>query len=330
METKKKKFGIFGPKKDKQDAIEENRKPTLAFFFKTFVRKFPQLLRLNVLMIFQILPVIVIAVVFLAGDKTPTATSATFAPLYGINQSISNPSVSQTLDMASIQMGLPVFSTTMNFIILALVVFMAITWGWQNVGATYVIRGLARGDAVFVFSDFFYAIKRNLKQGFFFGLIDLALSAILVIDFLFFYPKTGASFGIDFMYFAIFALAIIYFIMRFYTYHLLITFDMKNFKIIKNAFIFSILGIKRNIMALIGIVAFVAIHIAVIMLLLSGPLGFIIILPVIYLLAVTAFMAGYAAYPIIDRYLIAPYAEEETEEFIYLTPDKPDQPSENE
>ena len=330
METKKKKMGIFGPKKEKKDAVEENRKPTLAFFFKTFVRKFPQLLRLNVLMLLQILPLIVIAIVFLAGDKTPTATSPTFAPLYGINQSLSTPAVSQALDMSSIQMGLPVFSTTMNFIIIALVILMAITWGWQNVGATYVIRGLIRGDAVFVFSDFFYGIKRNLKQGFLFGVIDLILSAVLVVDFVFFYPKTGTSFGIDFMYFAIFALAIIYFMMRFYIYHLLITFDMKNFKIIKNAFIFSILGIKRNILALIGIVLFVAIHVALIMLLISGPLGFIIIIPAIYLLAVSAFMAGYASYPVIDRYLIEPYAEEETEEFIYLTPDDSEKSSSNE
>jgi uncharacterized membrane protein YesL len=324
LETNKKRFGIFGSKKEKKDATPENRAPTLRFFFKTFVRKFPQLLRLNVLMIFQMLPLIAIAIVFLAGDKTPASTSASFAPLYGINQSISTPNASALLDMSSVQMGLPVFSTTMNFIILGLAIFMALTWGWQNIGATYVIRGLVRGDAVFVFSDFFYGIKKNLKQGFLFGLTDLVFSAVLVIDFLFFYSKTGTSFGNDFMYFVIFALAIIYFIMRFYIYHLLITFDMQNFKIIKNAFIFSILGIKRNIMGLLGIVAFVALHIALIMLLISGPLGFIIILPAIYLLAVTAFMAGYASYPIIDRYLIAPYAEEETEEFIYLTPDKAD------
>lgn len=321
---KKKKFALFNSNKEKKDAVEENRKPTLGFFFKTFVRKFPQLLQLNFLMIFQMLPFIVVAIVLLAGDKTPSATSPTFAPLYGINQSLYVPSVSQALDMSSIQMGLPVFSTTMNFVIIALVVFMAITWGWQNVGATYVIRGLVRGDAVFVFSDFFYAIKRNLKQGFILGLIDFLLCAVLGIDFLFFYPKTGINFGTDFMYFVIFALVIIYFIMRFYMYHLLITFDMKNFKIIKNSFIFSILGIKRNIMALIGIVAFIAIHIALIMLLISGPLGFTVILPAIYILPVTAFMAGYASFPIIDRYLIAPYAAEESDDFVYLKPNDTD------
>ena len=33
------------------------------------------------------------------------------------------------------------------------------------------------------------------------------------------------------------------------------------------------------------------------------------ILPFLYFLSFTAFMATYAAYPIIDRYMIAPYAE---------------------
>jgi hypothetical protein len=36
-------------------------------------------------------------------------------------------------------------------------------------------------------------------------------------------------------------------------------------------------------------------------------------------------MGTYAAYPIIDKYLIAPYAsKEDTEEFIYLKPDEDD------
>ena len=123
------------------------------------------------------------------------------------------------------------------------------------------------------------------------------------------------------MYFVIFALAIIYFIMRFYIYLLLVTFDMKTFKIIKNSFIFSILGIKRNIMALLGIILVVVIHALMIWFLISTPLGFTMILPFVYILALTAFMSAYAAFPIIDKYLIEPYAEkEDEEEFVYLKP----------
>jgi uncharacterized membrane protein YesL len=113
--------------------------------------------------------------------------------------------------------------------------------------------------------------------------------------------------------------------MRFYVYNLLITFDMKNFKIIKNAFIFSILGIKRNILALLGIILFLGLHLLLIFFLMPTPFGFVIILPLMYALATTAFMGTYAAYPIIDKYLIAPYAsKEDTEEFIYLKPDEDD------
>lgn len=321
MERKKKKFKLFDMNRDGKGAVKENRKPTFAFFFKSLFRKLPQLLRLNVLMLFQILPIIFFVLVLLLGNKTPSPTSTLFAPLFGIDQTLSLPSAAQTLDISSLQMSLPILSTLNNFTLIFLALFLAITWGWQNVGATYVLRGLMRGDAVFVFSDFFYGIKRNLKQGFIFGLIDFVLCAVLVIDIVYFNQLTGQSFGLDFMYFVILALIIIYVMMRFYIYNLLITFDMKNFKIIKNAFIFSILGIKRNVMALLGIVVFVGIHLLLIFFLMPTPFGFVIILPLIYALAITAFMGTYAAYPIIDKYLIAPYAEETNdEEFIYLKP----------
>ncbi len=319
METKKKKFKLFDMNRDGKGAKEESRKPTFTFFFKLFFRKFPQLLTLNLLMIFQAIPLIVIALVYFIGDKTPTATNVLFAPLMGIDQISSTPGASVLLDMSSIQMGLPSISPIMSWIMLGLVLFLAITWGWQNVGATYVLRGLVRGDAVFVFSDFFYAIKRNFKQAFFMGLIDFIICAVLAVDFIFFYQQTG-GFGLDFMYFMIFALIIIYFIMRFYLYHLLVTFDLKNFKIFKNALIFSVLGIKRNILAFLGIALLVVIHGALIMVLV--PLGdsLSIVIPMIYLLAATAFMSSYAAYPVIDKYMIKPY-EKHDDSFIYFKED---------
>ena len=100
---------------------------------------------------------------------------------------------------------------------------------------------------------------------------------------------------------------------------LLVTFDMKIFKIIKHSLIFSILGIKRNIMALLGIVLLVVLHIALTIALFPIGITLPLILPIVYAIATTAFMAAYAAYPVIDKYMIAPYAEEKTEdEFVYL------------
>ena len=317
--TKKKKFKLFDMNKDGK-GVEKNEdtRPTFLNFFKSFFRKFPHLLRLNLLMVLQIVPLIIIACLYFLGPKSPTMSNVMFAPLFGLHQSSGVADLSSLLDLSSVQMGLPLFSPLVNVIIISLVVIMAITWGWQNIGATYVIRGLVKGDPVFVFSDFFYAIKKNLKQGLILGLIDFVISGVLIIDFFYFYQQTG-SFGLDFMYFAILALMLLWFVMRFYIYNLLITFDIKIFKLIKNAFIFSILGVKRNILAFLGIIILVVFHVFLIIMLLPMGISIPIILPFFYLLAAIGFMASYAAYPIIDRYMIAPYATKNNEEeFVYL------------
>ncbi|MBR6679707.1 MAG: YesL family protein [Clostridia bacterium] len=306
-EKNKKKFKLFDMNRDGKGVYEkESRKPTLLFFFKLLVRKFTQLLQLNLLMLFLVIPILVVIGVYFLGDKAATVTELSFAPLYGINQISPMPSSSVFVDMASLQMDLPVFSPMMNVLIIAMILFLAITFGWQQVGAAYVLRGLFRGDAVFVFSDYFYAIKRNFKQAFFMGLLDFVCGAVLIIDFLYFYNLTG-SFGFDFMYFTIFAIAIIYIIMRFYMYTMLVTFDLKNFKIIKNSLIFTVLGIKRNIIALVGIVLLLALHILLIVLLLPFGITIPIILPFVYIMAVLGFIGTYAAYPIIDKHMIEPY-----------------------
>lgn len=312
-ETSKKKFKLFDMNRDGKGVYEqENRKPTLGFFFKLFFRKFNQLLQLNLLLLPLVIPFIVLLCIFILGEKTPTVMDLTYAPIYGINTVTDGVGLQNVLDLSSLQMEVPVFSPLINILIIAMFLILAVTWGWQNVGAAYVLRGLFRGDAVFVFADYFYGIKRNFKQAFFLGLVDFICSAVLILDFMFFFSRTG-SFGLDFMYFMIFALLLIWIMMRFYLYNLLITFNLRNFKILKNALIFSVLGIKRNIMAFLGIVALIVLHILLIFLIL--PLGFAValILPFVYIMAAIGFMATYAAYPVIERYMIEPYENEQSE-----------------
>ncbi|MBO5939434.1 MAG: DUF624 domain-containing protein [Clostridia bacterium] len=304
----KKKFKLFDMNRDGKGVYEvETRKPTLKFFFVLLWRKFSQLLQLNLMMLLKIIPILTVLGLYLLGTKTPTVTEAIYVPISGITKIIHAPSLTAALDLSSIQMELPVLSPWMNVLIIVLTLFLALTWGWQSVGSTYVLRGLFRGDAVFVFSDYFHAIKKNFKQAFLLGLLDFLFTAVLILDFIFFYYRTGVSFGMDLMYFAVFAMGIIYLVMRFYLYHLLITFELSNFKIIKNALIFSILGIKRNIMALIGFVVFLAFHIVLIILLLPIGISIPLVLPFVYILALFGFISTYAAYPIIDRYMIQPY-----------------------
>lgn len=305
--TQKKKFKLFDMNRDGKGVYEEeSRKPTLGFFFKLYFRKFTQLLQLNLMMLFMVIPLIAIIFIYFLGDKTPTMTDALYAPLYGISTSSPSVDVANILDLSSIQMEIPVFNHTMIILMIIMFVFMAVTWGWQNVGSAYVLRGLFRGDAVFVFSDYFYGIKRNFKQAFFLGILDFIISAVLIVDFIYFFNLTG-SFVFDFMYFAIMALLIIWIMMRFYLYNLLVTFDLKNFKIIKNSFIFSILGIKRNIMAFLGIALLIVIHILLIFVFIPLGISIPLILPLVYVISTIGFIATYAGFPIIQKYMIDPY-----------------------
>ena len=273
-------------------------------------------------MLFQVIPLIVIFfTVEVYGSKTPMVTDALYAPLYGITTAAPTTSAVSLLNLVGIQIETSLYYTpTMIIVMACMLLFLAITFGWQNAGAAYVLRGLVRGDAVFVVSDYFYAIRRNRKQAFFLGLLDFACTALLILDFVFLTDMTGTGFFMDVMYFLILALMIVYVVMRFYLYQLLITFDLSNLKILKNALIFTVLGIKRNVMAILGIVLLVVLHIVLLFLSLSYGLSVFLVLPLIYIVSMIAFIATYAAYPIIDRYMIAPYAKQESldepEEFV--------------
>ena len=253
--------------------------------------------------------------------QTPVSGEVLFPQLLGANAVASTPTTTLLFDLFGAQQNIPIF-TTWTYIGMGIcIALLVITWGWQNVGAAYIVRNMVRGEPVFIWSDYFYAIKRNLKQGFFLGLIDAVVIFTLGFDISYFWGR-GGTFTLDFGFYVTIALIIIYFLMRFYIYLLLVTFDLSIYKILKNALIFSMLGFKRNFMGVLGIALITGFHLLLIPLLITTPLsGLPIILPFLWYMAVVTFTSAYAAYPIIDRYMIAPYANqlkeaEETEEAV--------------
>ncbi|MBP3667796.1 MAG: hypothetical protein J6K29_12205 [Clostridia bacterium] len=303
---KKKKFKLLDPMRDGKGVEKgEDTTPTLKRFFKLWGRKFWKLISLNLLMVVQIIPLLLIAFLYFAGPKIPTLYNPLYAPLLGA-QTAAPTSVGMTLfnSAAGLMHQTPVFNSWAHWVMAALVIFQLITYGWQRTGTTYILRGLVRGDGVFMISDYFYAIRRNLKQGFVMGLIDCAALFALGFDLFYFLnaPTTG---GNNFMYWMIFALILIYGIMRFYTYLMMVTFDMKISKILKNALIFTVMGIKRNIMALLGIVLLTGIF-AVLIIFLGQLVPAFFILPFLCLLGFCGFMYTFAAYPVIQKYMIDP------------------------
>ncbi len=302
MENQKKRGFFFFRNTDRPDAVAEDTTPTLGYFFKLLWRKKGKLLSLNLMMAMLYIPLIACVVIYLFSSTIPTTESALYAPLLGIQIGGGSPMANLLLGALSKQLNIPVLTAGRKVAIAILLGFTALTWGWQNVGATYNLRSLVRGDSCFLFSDYFYAIRRNLKQGFFFGLLDVAIIAVLAVDFFYFSAMTNVPLGGVFI-----VLAIMYAVMRFYIYHMMITFDLSLKKLLKNALLFVMLGLKRNVMALLGLVLVFVLNFVLIVWGLSVGLSIFLILPIFYLPALAGFMAAYAAWPNIQRYMIDAY-----------------------
>ncbi len=312
---KKKKIKLLDPMRDGKGVEKgEDTRPTLKRFFKLWGRKFWRLVEVNLLMLVQVIPLALCVYLYLAGPKVATQYNLLYPALLGA-QTAQPTTVGSTLfnSAAGLIHTQPVFNSWAHWVMIALIIFEVITYGWQKVGTTYILRNMVRGDGVFLISDYFYAIKRNLKQGFFMGLLDCAVIGTMVYNFFYYMSSPATGFN-NFMYVLTIALALIYVIMRFYTYLMLVTFDMKIWKMLKNALIFTMLGIKRNLMALLGMAAMIGIFVLLGILLLQFNVYAVIILPVLCLLGFSGFMYNYAAYPILEKYMIAPPTPKATAE----------------
>ena len=94
--------------------------------------------------------------------------------------------------------------------------------------------------------------------------------------------------------------------MRFYFYQLIVTVELNIRAVLKNAWLFAILGLGRNIIATAAII----ISVGVIMFV--HPLIEFVAVPFIGF-SFCGFIAVYTTYPIIEKYLIKPVRDAEKE-----------------
>ena len=305
------KFDFLGKNKERQEIEEEEDKtPNLKYFFKLWGRRFTKLLSVNLVALLQFVPLVAAYLVYFWADTTTSvsANNLAFPLIQGVSILDSTSGNLALLTLFASQTNLPIITFWMTALRAVFILLFVVTFGWFNIGHTYLMREMIHGRPVFIFSDIKYAVKKNAKQGFVLGLIDAAIIYILYTNLTTLSDGSMVGFLGDVSYVANFAIAIIYIFMRFYLYLMAITFDMKIFKIIKNALIFVMLGIKRNLMALLFTIVLVGINFLIF--LLYTPLG--LVLPFFYLFSFPAFAAAYAAYPIIQKYMIdpSPYAKQ--------------------
>lgn len=318
MEKKKKKLKIFDFQKEGKGVSKNSIKkdPGLKNFFVSFKNSFGKLVSVNIFFVLGNFPLL-----FLIAALSGVSKNEVFLPLSDIFQNLNG---LITADGGYTPYKLSLFAieglqnqtmapTMLTYFLYAFGALAIFTFGPVNASTSYIIRNLVSGEPVFVWTDFWYSFKRNIKQSLPFGILDIALNALLLFNIYTTFMNTD-KFFLSMLFWCYIIIFYIYFTMRYYIYVQMVTFKLTVFKIMKNALIFSLIGFKRNILATLGIILCVLL----ILMFLFGSGGFLVPLavaaPLAILFAMMAFMKVYASYYKIKEIMIDPYLEEHPEQ----------------
>lgn len=212
-----------------------------------------------------------------------------------------------------------------------------VTCGLADVGLTYVTRNFARETHAFVPSDMFDIIRKTWKKALPMGILGILIFAICIFDIFFFWQTSTGWLGLIGLS-ASFLIFMIVDFMFYYIYMMMITFHFTFKQLLKNAFSFAVVGIKRNL--LIGVILLLLYVIGGLILFIpvAGP----VLLMLIYIFLFPAFrslLIQFTIFPVVKKFIIDPYYKEHPGEdidkmrSINLSPDdipKPDGEEEQE
>ena len=318
LKKEKKGLKIFDITRDGKGLSKNEKinKSGLKRFFITYRDSFGKLFSVNILFVVCNFPLIFLIMVLSGVTKLEAIipTNDIFQNLSAIFMNTPpNPS-SMTLYALEGINSVVMINTPLTYVFYGISLLTLFTFGVTNVGTAYILRNIAMGEPVFLMQDFIYAIKRNWKQALPFGVIDGLINVILIFN-IFTTLTSGGSFATSLMLWSNIILFIIYFFMRSYIYIQMVTFKLSVFKMIKNALIFSLLGIKRNIMSLLGCAVLVLLEVIFLFGLGGLLMPLAIGLPLLMMLSTMAYMKVFAAYFKIEEIMIIPYKAEHPEEF---------------
>lgn len=316
---KKKRFKLFDSQREGKGVTKEEAllPPGLKKFFILYKRDFSRLLSVNILMVLGNFPVLflIVALSGLVSNELVYPSNDAFGVFSGILEMEGYSAPTLALNGILGSLGTANAYTPLTYLFFGLGALLFFTFGLVNVGTTYILRNMVKGEPVFVWSDFWYAIRRNLKQGFFFGILDLLI--LLLIPYNVMLLTQGSGFGNGILFWLNIVFGLTYLAMRAYIYIQMVTFDLSIYKILKNALIFSVVGFKRNFVAFLGKLFLV--FITVILAYSGVLLSLAIVLPFLLLLANGAYMSTYAAYYKIEELMIKPYLKKQEEKSAVAT-----------
>lgn len=184
-------------------------------------------------------------------------------------------------------------------VFILLLIVCIVLYGPATAGFTYVQRNMAREEHAFIVSDFFEHAKKNFKQAVIMSFIDFIVLFAEIGIILTYINSLAQSSAVILSFIIACLFFLVFFVLRFYTYQILVTFELKTIHIYRNALLLAIAAFGKN--ALILIILFLSFSV-----IFFYPVFGIILIPVI-LLSIFGFIINFNIYPTIKRFMIDSY-----------------------
>ena len=307
-EPKKKKGPLFfrwltkdGKGVSKDDAIKIDDY-NVKNFFKLYWRRIRNIIKINWIYIFGNFPILALFLAISGNfSHAATAPQSQFYPIvYGMSTISGNAPVTMPMMGVHAVMGTTTAYSWVDYVLFGVAALVLVTFGLVNTGCAYLMKNLVRGDHLFLWDDFKSTIKQNWKQGLILGILDAVVLALSSYS-IYFYIVNYQTYYI--LFYSSLIMMALYMFIRFYMYTMLVTFELSTWKILKNSFIFALIGLGKNFLALIVVIALLGVTFMLSTLFL--PLGIIILF--MLLISTLVYVTTYMTYPKIKKVMIDPY-----------------------
>lgn len=277
-------FGLFGffnsyNRPGPGVSKDEPKKPPYIRYFQLMGRKYSKLIQLNLLFL---VPFVI--VVFLMG-------------------------VIFFLSPFHYQLYVPIQSNVLRMDVWALYVvpIPLILLSPFVAGLTYITRNFAREEHAFVFSDFKDAIKTNWKPFLLNGIFLYVAYLVLSFSMIYYYNQSVVNWLFVFPFSLCLLLMVVLIFCQYYIPIMIVTFDLSLRKIYRNALIFSVAGLWRNLLLTAIFVLMLYLFYQAIATVLGMTI--LIFFLVLFCFSFVSYTISFIVYPLIEKLLIKPYYE---------------------
>lgn len=176
-----------------------------------------------------------------------------------------------------------------------------VTFGPATAAMTSVMRNICLEKPQFIFHDFFKEFKKNFKQSFVIGILDIIVICLAVFAYVFYESNLDKNDYYWFFFALAMAAQVIFLLINFYIYPQIVALDLKMSSIVKNSVILAFVNLKGNLISL-------ACYIVYALLVLFFK-NYVLILSPLVPFAWLAFVTMFNCYPAIQKFIINPFYE---------------------